>query len=41
MTFVVGSSQEKEDIMWIVYLVVGVVVLVFGMLCLVNLGAKA
>jgi hypothetical protein len=31
------SLEEKEDVMWIVYLVVGLVVVVFGVLSLVSL----
>ena len=34
-------SLEKEDAMWIVYLVVGLVGLIFGMMSLVSLGSEA
>jgi hypothetical protein len=35
------SSPEKEDAMWIVYLVVGLVGIVFGLLSLLSLDAEA
>lgn len=40
MALVDGSSLEKEDTMWIVYLVVGLVGLVFGALSLVTLESE-
>ncbi len=41
MTCRAGSLQEKEDTMWIVYLVVALVGLVFGLLSFVNLETEA
>jgi len=37
----VAGSLEKEDAMWIVYLVVVLVGLVFGVLCLTSLQKEA
>lgn len=36
-----GSSKEKEDAMWIVYLVVGVVVIMFVVLSFIGLEQEA
>ena len=37
----VAGSLEKEDVMWIVYLVVVLVGLMFGVLCLASLQNEA
>jgi hypothetical protein len=34
-------SLEKEDAMWIVYLIVGIVGLIFGVMTLISLQAEA